>query len=380
MEGVQFVDLNGNDAAGPGTISQQIATIPGHQYRLSFQLAGNPNGDPVVKTLTASLGATTQAFSFDTTGHTNLALGWIEKDLDTLSCSATTRVTLKTTTPGQRGPNIDAVSVVDLGLAPAGSCIAPGNHPPIAKDQTVSTSQDATTPVILIATDQDSDALTYAIVTGPQHGILSGTAPNLTYTPANGYTGADTFAFNANDGKASSNTAVVKITVGLPPTVVSFNVLFGTKSYNLAASSRTRLPWAITGIQITFSKTIDSGNANSLGGVTTTGFSGLGTKTLTWNINPVSQGTLSIVLSGNGPNALSDSGGNPLNGGSGFIQLLKILPGDFNDDGVVSASDLVGVNSSTMAPYNIFADLNGDGVVDILDVQIVRARVGTSLP
>jgi hypothetical protein len=272
------------------------------------------------------------------------------------------------------------VSVVDLGLAPAGSCIAPGNHPPVAKDQSINTSQDATTPITLIATDQDSDALTYAIVTGPQHGTLSGTAPNLTYTPASGYTGTDTFAFDANDGRVSSNSAVVKITVGVPPTVVSFNVLFGMKSYNLAASSRTRLPWAITGIQIIFSKPIDSGTASSLGGVATTGFSGLGTRTLTWSINPVSQGNFSVVLSGNGPNALSDSDGNPLNGGSGSIQSLKILLGDFNDDGIVSASDLVGVYRSTMVPYNTIADLNGDGVVDISDLQIVRARVGTSLP
>ena len=124
-EGVQFVDLNGNDVAGPGTISQTIPTLPGHKYRLSFQLAGNPNGDPVIKTMTASIGTMTQDFTFDTTGHTNLNLGWVEKDVDALSCSSTLPVTLKTTTPGQRGPNIDAVSVVDLGLAPAGTCIAP---------------------------------------------------------------------------------------------------------------------------------------------------------------------------------------------------------------------------------------------------------------
>ena len=379
-EGVQFIDLNGNDAAGPGTISQQIPTISGHQYRLSFWLAGNPNGDPAVKTLTASIGNVSQEFRFDTTGHENLDLGWVEEDLQSLSCSTAMRVTFKSTTAGERGPLLDAVSVVDVGLAPANSCIVPGNHAPIAEDQAVNTGQDTPTPHILFATDQDGDALHYSIVAGPQHGSLSGTAPNFTYTPASGYNGTDTFAFLANDGQANSNIAVVKVTVGEPLTVVSFNVLFGTESYNLAASSRTRLPWAITGIQITFSKTIDSGNLSSLGGVTTTGFSGLGTKTLTWKIKPLSQGNFSAVLFGDGPNALSDSDGNTLNRGSGFIQLLKILPGDFNDDGVVSASDLVDVNNSTMAPYNIFADLNGDGVVNISDVQIVRASVGTSLP
>lgn len=123
-EGIQFVDLNGNDAVGPGTISQVVTTLPGHNYRLSFRLAGNPNGDPVVKSLTASFGTKSQPFTFDTSGPTNLDLGWVEKTVDIVSCSPTERVTLQTTTTGQRGPNIDAVSVVDLGLAPAGTCAA----------------------------------------------------------------------------------------------------------------------------------------------------------------------------------------------------------------------------------------------------------------
>jgi hypothetical protein len=34
---------------------------------------------------------------------------------------------------------------------------------------------------------------------------------------------------------------------------------------------------------------------------------------------------------------------------------------------------------TTIRPYNVFTDVN-DGVVNIADVQIVRTRVGTSLP
>jgi hypothetical protein len=111
-----------------------------------------------------------------------------------------------------------------------------------------------------------------------------------------------------------------------------------------------------------------------------TGFSGLGTNTLTWSINPVPIGNLAIVLSGTGANALSDAAGTGLNAGAGFAQALKILWGDFDDDGAVSATDLVGVNNATKTAYNVFADLNGDGAVNTADVQIVRARAGTSLP
>ena len=51
-----------------------------------------------------------------------------------------------------------------------------------------------------------------------------------------------------------------------------------------------------------------------------------------------------------------------MTGGAGFNQNLKILWGDFNDEGIVNASDLTLVNNARSQPYNIFADVNGDGV------------------
>ena len=42
---------------------------------------------------------------------------------------------------------------------------------------------------------------------------LSGTAPNLTYTPDLGFTGADSFTFLTNDGMANSEAATVTINV-----------------------------------------------------------------------------------------------------------------------------------------------------------------------
>jgi hypothetical protein len=167
---------------------------------------------------------------------------------------------------------------------------------------------------------------------------------------------------------------------GTVPTVLTYKVLFGTQSYNLLTSTRVRLPWQITGIQVTFSEPITSGDIHSLTGVTPTGFSGLGTSTLTWNISPLSLGNFTVALSGSGAHAVMDSSGNLLMGGAGFTVPLKVLWGDFNDDGKVNASDLTLVNNARAAAYNIFADLNGDGVVDLNDVQIVRTRNGTVLP
>jgi gliding motility-associated-like protein len=59
--------------------------------------------------------------------------------------------------------------------------------------------------------------LTYTILTNPSNGTLSGTAPNLTYTPNADFFGTDQFTFRVNDGagvaNSNSNIATVSITV-----------------------------------------------------------------------------------------------------------------------------------------------------------------------
>src|SRR5262249_54858739 len=77
----------------------------------------------------------------------------------------------------------------------------------------VVTPEDTPTPIALLATDVDGDALLYTVVVGPAHGTLSGTAPTLVYTPAANYNGPDSFVFKATDGSAESNLAAVAITV-----------------------------------------------------------------------------------------------------------------------------------------------------------------------
>jgi hypothetical protein len=67
-----------------------------------------------------------------------------------------------------------------------------------------------------------------------------------------------------------------------------------------------------------------------------------------------------------------------------FTRRLDVLPGDFNDDGVVNSQDMVGVRNEILgfagAVPTIFGDINGDGKVDINDYNAVRARIGTTLP
>jgi hypothetical protein len=95
------------------------------------------------------------------------------------------------------------------------------NNPPTADDDSPFTDEDTALPITLSATDADGDSLTYSVVAGPTNGVLSGTAPNLTYTPNSNYYGDDSFTFTANDGTDDSNTAAVSITINPindPPT------------------------------------------------------------------------------------------------------------------------------------------------------------------
>ena len=101
----------------------------------------------------------------------------------------------------------------DSNIATASITVNAVNDAPVASDNSATTDQDTAVAITLVATDIDSTIQSYAVVSGPANGTLSGTAPDLTYTPNANFTGADSFTFTANDGAVDSNTATVGITV-----------------------------------------------------------------------------------------------------------------------------------------------------------------------
>ena len=84
---------------------------------------------------------------------------------------------------------------------------------PVAQAQTLSTVEETPIGITLTASDEDNDPLTYAIVSQPAHGTLGGTPPDLAYTPAADYFGADSFTFKANDGSLDSAISTIAINV-----------------------------------------------------------------------------------------------------------------------------------------------------------------------
>ncbi|MGD9902375.1 MAG: Ig-like domain-containing protein [Vicinamibacterales bacterium] len=96
---------------------------------------------------------------------------------------------------------------------------APVNQPPVAVNDAVTipfnTVLNAPAPGVL-ANDSDPEGqpLTAQLVSNVSHGALSFSASGaLVYTPANGFSGTDSFTYRASDGTNVSNVATVTITV-----------------------------------------------------------------------------------------------------------------------------------------------------------------------
>jgi RHS repeat-associated protein len=106
------------------------------------------------------------------------------------------------------------------------------NRAPTALPQTLVTDEDVPLLLTLTGTDPEDDALVFSIVDAPTHGTLSGTAPDLVYTPNPGYFGPDSFTFRVNDGQLDSEVARVDIEVRLvnfAPEIVSPPVTVATE-------------------------------------------------------------------------------------------------------------------------------------------------------
>jgi choice-of-anchor C domain-containing protein len=109
------LDLSGN---GPGVISQTVSDlVPGQSYRLSFSMAGNPDGGSPIKKLTASVGGKSGLFSFDTQSPTQTSrtnMGYEQKFLDFVATSDKEVVKFASEEDSAWGPALDNVEIAPI--------------------------------------------------------------------------------------------------------------------------------------------------------------------------------------------------------------------------------------------------------------------------
>jgi gliding motility-associated-like protein len=191
--------------------------------------------------------------------------------------------------------------------------VDPVNDAPVANAQSVTLNEDASLPITLTGSDVEASTLTYSIVTGPTHGVLSGTAPNVTYTPASNYFGADGFSFKVNDGTTASNLATVSISVN------AVNDTPVADSQNLNTNENTQLSITLTASDL-------DGNALSYSIVQSLSGSG--------------------SLSGTAPNLTYTPGLN-FNGSETFT--FKVFDGTSNSNEATISIDVLAVNNAPIA-------------------------------
>jgi len=211
---VEFdLEITGNIA--PFVENMTVIVIPGESKTFELE-ASDPDGDiptfeiditdldPLLGTMTdATPPVLTYEPSLDFYGSDSFTF----KACDRMVCSDSATVKLRT--------NVAPV-VIDASLD--------------------SFDEDTTLPINLgdYASDADEeDALTYEITVNPNHGVLSGTAPNLIYTPNANYYGSDSFTFKACDPFGACGEATINLTidpVNDPPNAnpITFTVFINT--------------------------------------------------------------------------------------------------------------------------------------------------------
>src|SRR5690606_17451754 len=89
------------------------------------------------------------------------------------------------------------------------------NQPPVARDDAATTQVDTPVSIAVLANDSDpdNDVLSIIEVGAAASGTAVISGERITYTPAPGFIGSDSFTYTISDGNGGSMTATVRVTV-----------------------------------------------------------------------------------------------------------------------------------------------------------------------
>ena len=203
--GLNTVEFNATASATPTTTS------------LSADPASSTDGDPVTFTATVSSGAGTPSgtVSFRDDGN-EIGQGTLNGSgvatLVVALTEGTHPITAHYLGNGTFGPSVSDPLQYQVAAA--------ANTTPGAQTDAFEVDEDATLTVPAAGVlendeDNDGDDLSAQLVSGPSSAQSFSLEPDgsFTYTPLADFNGSDAFSYRASDGQATSNTAIVTITV-----------------------------------------------------------------------------------------------------------------------------------------------------------------------
>ncbi len=93
--------------------------------------------------------------------------------------------------------------------------VAAVNDPPIALDDTAVTDEGIPVTIAVLLNDSDSDGDTIGVesVTQADSGTVSNNGVEVTYTPAPGFSGVDSFLYTISDGRGGTDAATVFVAI-----------------------------------------------------------------------------------------------------------------------------------------------------------------------
>ena len=377
--------------------SVTVGTFP---YKISYgtnsiQLVPNLNVPPSITTQPSDQAVTagnTATYSAAASGTPTPMVQWQISTNGGLSWSNIAGATSSTyTTPpltaGNDGNVYRAVYTNIAGSAATAAAVLRVNQAPAVTLQPldVATTSGATATFTANASGWTAPTVQWQINSGDGWSDITGATGNSYTTPslAGGDSGNQYRAVFSNSlGSATTNTAT--LTIASLATITNVAVGWGTQTANLVDVGSGRLlptgrtntiAWlGITQITLTLDQSIAS--------LTTADITLSGNSGFSYGVASVSgSGTAwTITLSGSG---LVNADRVTVNIGGGSIvtysRRLDVLPGDVNDDGVVTVLDQMTVSRQIALAYNSLYDIDGSGSVSSTDVSLVKSRLGRRL-
>ncbi|MBW3622573.1 MAG: VCBS repeat-containing protein [Armatimonadetes bacterium] len=274
---------------------------------------------------------------------------------------------------GQFGSNTATVSLT----------ITSVNDPPQAREFVFTLFWDNSLTLTLTGSDVDGDPLAYSVVAPPRHGSLSGAPPHLTYTPAPGYSGSDSFSYKASDGKLESNIATVSLNVIVPRLTIGSGSV-GPGETAEVTISLTGASTEVAGLNLYLRAVGPKGSLPLKPGFR------LASATQGWN----------VVLDPNNPWHVTLASASPLAGPadvlylrltshpstpSGTVYRIEAALAEVSDarGQVIEIRSLVAPGGLSVAPCEARTkgDVNADGVVNIRDaISVLRVAAEIETP